>query len=256
MKKSLLVLSSLWASVTYGGLEAEFGSYSNFIWRGVTFSENRPAVQATLDAQNEKGFYLGGFVSNAEFSDEALGPHAHVTHETDLSVGKRWVNNRWEIQVSYNRFMFPGAGVYDCDEFNLFLNYERFILELSYMDDYFGGQSNYRYIRFGHEWSYSKTIGATFFAGFNSFTSPHGGIKSRCLNVGCTDIAQTTRGAGNNDYVDLYLTHRKIIDNYVIFEFSLNWTNREIYSAQNNQISKQRAKDFAAIVGITLPFKI
>lgn len=242
--------------MAHAALEAELASYSNFIWRGVTFSENRPAIQATLDAHTENGLFIGSFFSNAEFNDDALGPNAHVSQETDLSIGKRWTRDQWEIQLSYNRFLFPGAGVYDCDEFNLFLNYDRMILELSYMDDYFGGQSNYRYLRLGHEWNYSKSIEATFFAGFNSFTSPHGGIKSRCLNTSCSEIAQTTKGAGNNDYIDLYLTHRKILANSLVIELAFNWTNREIYTADNSQISKQRAKDFAAIIGLTFPLHL
>lgn len=253
MKKTvLLAILVLWSPCLFAGVEGEFAAYSNFIWRGTTFSENKPALQTTVDAQTQHGFFIGGFISNAEFNDPAMGANSQVTQEVDVSVGKRWVTDLWEVQIAYNRFFFPGAGVFDADELNVFLNYDRYILELSYMDDYFGYQSGYRYIRFGHEWSYSKSFGATLFAGYNSFVTPKGGIKTRCDG----DCSQTTTGAGNPDYIDVYLTHRKILTSGMILEFAINWTNRKEYSVENDIISKNEAKDFAALVGMIIPFTL
>jgi hypothetical protein len=237
-------------------MEAEVSAYSNYIWRGTTFSENKPALQAMIDAEEDHGFFLGAFVSNAEFSDEAMGKDAQVTQEVDYSVGKRWVWNSLEAQLSYNLFTFPGSGVFDSDEFNLLLRYQRFILELSYMDDYFGYQSTYRYIRFGHEWTYSESLGAMASIGYNSFTSPKGGIKTRCLDSGCSDTAQTMHGAGNTDYIDVLLTHKKTLSNNVVIELAINWTNRYEYTVENSQISKDNAKDFAVFVGAVVPFNL
>jgi uncharacterized protein (TIGR02001 family) len=237
-------------------VEGEFSAYSNYIWRGTTFSENKPALQALIDAQESHGFFIGTFVSNAEFSDEAMGSDSQVTQEVDVSLGKRWLAKNWEIQLSYNQFTFPGADVFNSDEFNLFINYRRFILELSYMDDYFGYQSSYRYIRLGHEWLYTKTLGATFFIGYNSFGSPKGGIKTRCLDSGCTEIAETTTGAGNPNYFDLLLSHRKTLESEVILELAINWTNRYEYSVESGEVSKDHAKDFAVIAGMVVPFAL
>ena len=253
MKKMLLLpILVLWSLGLFAGVEGEFAAYSNFIWRGTTFSENKPALQTTIDAETEYGVFLGGFISNAEFNDPAMGANSQVTQEVDVTVGKRWVTDLWELQIAYNRFIFPGAGVFDTDEFNVFLNYDRYILELSYMDDYFGYQSVYRYIRLGHEWSYSKSFGATLFAGYNSFATPKGGIRTRCDG----DCAQTTTGAGNPDYIDLFLTHRKILSSGMILELAINWTNRKEYSVENDIISKDDAKDFAALVGMIIPFNL
>jgi hypothetical protein len=240
----------------WAGIEGEVSSYSNFIWRGTTFSENKPALQVTLDAQEDHGFFIGSFISKAEFSDEDMGKNSQVNQEIDYTFGKRWQSQDWELQLSYNRFTFPGAEVFNTDEFNLFLNYKRFILELSYMDDYFGYQSAYRYIRIGHEWTYTSTFGATFFAGYNAFARPKGGIKSRCLDSSCSEVAQTTNGAGNPDYIDLFLTHRKILKNHFVLELALNWTNRDEFIVDSNTIIKQHAKDFAAVVGIVIPFNL
>ena len=92
--------------------------------------------------------------------------------------------------------------------------------------------------------------------GYNSFSTPNGGIKTRCLNTNCSENAETIKGAGNPDYLDIFLTHRKILDNQMTLELSINWTNRDEITVEDGVISKTKAKDFAAIVGITYPFNI
>ncbi len=257
MHKITVIIAALVFSFNcFAIIEGEVSSFSNFIWRGTTFTENKPALQAILDGQEEHGFFLGTFISNAEFSDEAMGKNSTVTQEIDLSAGKRWQTSNWELQFSYNYFTFPGAEVFNTDEINIFFNYRRFILELSYMNDYFGYQSDYKYIRIGHEWIYSKSLGATLFVGYNSFATPNGGIKTRCLDTSCASKAETIKGAGNPDYLDIYLTHRKILDNQLTLELAFNWTNRDEITVEDGIISKARAKDFAAIIGLAYPFSL
>jgi hypothetical protein len=234
---------------SYAHVETEISTYSNFIWRGTTFSENRPVIQLTADSETKSGFFISGFASNAEFSDEAMGKNSQVTQEVDLGFGKRWKFQTSEIQFSYNRFLFPGAQVFESDEMNLYFNISRFILELSFMDDYFGYEGAYRYIRLGHEWNYTKSLGGTIFIGYNSFDNPKGKIKTR-------GDAQTTTGAGNPDYIDIYFTNRKILNNDLTIELAINWTNRYEYSVQDDLINKEKANDFAVILGLSYPFNL
>lgn len=44
----LNILSSKLAKES--SVEAQARAYSNIIWRGITFSENKPAIQASIDA--------------------------------------------------------------------------------------------------------------------------------------------------------------------------------------------------------------
>lgn len=241
------------ASVT---LEGEFAAYSNYLWRGTTFTENKPAIQGILDAEGELGFYLGLFISNAEFSDEGMSGESEVTQETDLTLGKRWEGKEWDSQLSYNKFYFPGAGVFDSDEFNLLFNFKNFHLELSYMGDYFGYQTVYRYIRLGYNWEYRPTIGGGLFVGYNDFSNPKGGLKSRCLDKACTEEAFTATGAGNPNYIDLYFENKKTFENGISVELSLNWTNRNEYQADAGGIHLEDAKDFTILTGLVFPFSL
>lgn len=245
----MILLILLAPFVAYSSINAEIGAYSDFIWRGTTFSENRPAIQGEVDAETEKGFFVSGFVSNAEFSDLALHENATVTSEVDVTVGKRWSVHNWDIQAYYSRFFFPGAGVFDTDEWNLQLNHFGVFLEFSLLDDYFGYHSRYTYTRIGYEWNYKENLDGALFIGYNSFDRAKGTIRTR-------GEFQTLDGAGNPDYVDIFFVNRKTLKNNHIAELALNWTDRKEYSVENGIITKSWAKDFALLVSYVIPFSL
>lgn len=249
----MILFILLFPILSIAQIDAEVGAYSDFIWRGTTFTENRPAIQAELDYEFYQGFYVAGFLSNAEFNDEGLHEHAQVTSEIDYTVGKRWNGKEWELQFYYSYFSFPGAGVFDTDEWNLQANYHGLSLELSLMDDYFGYHSRYTYVRIGHEWTYKPSLDGALFVGYNAFDRAKGRIRSRTDGV---NTFETMDGAGNPDYIDVYFVSRKTFENQMAAELGLSWTNRYEYSADDGEISKDKAKDFAVVVAWIVPFTL
>lgn len=256
MKVLLLILLLFTTLNLQAEVAGEVGVYSDFIWRGTTFSENKPAVQIELDYEHESGFYLGAFGSNASFSDEAMGKASTVTHEVDFIIGKRWYIPDGEIQLSYAQFLFPQAHVFNTDEFNIIALYQRFFIELSYMDDYFGYQSNQQYYRLGYKQPLRLDLEATLSIGYNVFSSPKGKIQSRCLNTLCTEEAFTTTGAGNPNYMDIYLSAQKLLRDNMLLELGINWTDRREYFVEETKIKKAKANDFALVVAILIPFNL
>jgi uncharacterized protein (TIGR02001 family) len=256
MKKLALLFLVPWAALAQPKLEAEVSGFSNFIWRGTTFSENKPAIQGVLELIGSQGTFLSTFVSNAEFSDDVMSSESQVTQETDFNVGQRWEMGQVGFQASYNRFYFPGAGFFDTDEFNLQLNWNGFNMELSYMDDFFGYQSIYKYVRLGYEWEYQPTLEGGLFIGYNAFDRPKGNLKTRCLDASCSEQAYTVNGAGNPDYWDIYQVSRKKFDNGLSLELAINITDRREYLADADGITLERAKDFTVLTGILFPFSL
>lgn len=60
---------------------ANIGAVSNYIWRGVSQTDDGPAIQGGLDYAHESGFYVGTWASNVDFgADEA-------NYELDLYGG-------------------------------------------------------------------------------------------------------------------------------------------------------------------------
>jgi uncharacterized protein (TIGR02001 family) len=250
MKLSLTLFLLILSLNSLAEVTAEFGAYSNFIWRGTTFTENRPAIQGSIDFEESHGLFVGAFASNAEFSDEAMGKNSSVTQEVDLMIGKRWYGEDWELQIMYGKFLFPNADVFNTSEFNILLERKNFFIELSHMDDYFGYQSTYQYVRLGHKWKFKESLDGSLSVGYNAFNRPKGSLKSRCLDESCSESAFTTSGAGNPDYIDIYLVNRKTFERGLVAELAINWTNRYEYLAEETSISKEKSRDFAIIIAL------
>jgi hypothetical protein len=248
-----MIFLFLYPLLSLAQIDTELGAYSNFLWRGTTFSQNRPALQAEVEAHLPKNFYFSSFLSNAEFSDKGLHQHSQVTSEIDATLGKRWRIRAWDIQFYYSYFSFPGAGVFDTDEWNLQFRAFGLSLELSVMDDYFGYHSRATYLRLGRGWSYDAGLDGALFVGLNTFDRSKGHIRSR-IEKGVT--FETLDGAGNSDYVDVFFVNQKTFENQMIAELSFNWTNRFEYTVEEGEIKKNRAKDFAAVVALIFPFSL
>lgn len=95
----------------YGGVTAT----TNYVFRGVTFSDDGPALQPYLEAEY-KGFYAGIWASNVDF-----GPDGTDDYEVDYYIGYRGeTSGGFSYDVNYARFTFDDTGDC-CGEFNVVL---------------------------------------------------------------------------------------------------------------------------------------
>ena len=72
MTKKIAMAAAVAAALTSGAASAEVtanaGFFSNYIWRGVTQTNDQAAGQGGIDWSGGPGFYLGTWVSNVDFS--------------------------------------------------------------------------------------------------------------------------------------------------------------------------------------------
>jgi len=106
MKKTLLsiaVLGSLFAAAqAQAGASANIGVTSNYLWRGITQTQDSPALQGGLDYAHDSGLYAGTWVSNTEFAGNATGP------EVDLYAGyKKDLKGEAALDVGVINYAYP-----------------------------------------------------------------------------------------------------------------------------------------------------
>jgi uncharacterized protein (TIGR02001 family) len=90
---------------------------SNYVFRGVTFSDDGPAIQPYVEVELN-GFYAGIWGSNVDF-----GPGGTDNFEVDYYIGYRnEIEGGFSYDVNYTRFTFDDTGDC-CGEFNLVLGY-------------------------------------------------------------------------------------------------------------------------------------
>ena len=92
MKKSIVIATAV-ASVLASGaatadLSANAGIFSNYIWRGITQSNDSAAGQGGIDYGHDSGFYAGTWVSNIDFSGNTDTGYENGTgYEMDVYAG-------------------------------------------------------------------------------------------------------------------------------------------------------------------------
>jgi uncharacterized protein (TIGR02001 family) len=79
------------------------GATSDFVFRGLSLTRGKPAVQASLDVEFPKEFYVGAFVAT---SDPNPGPSPPV--ELDAWAGRYWrVSDSLSADVRLSEYSYP-----------------------------------------------------------------------------------------------------------------------------------------------------
>ncbi|MFC7555215.1 TorF family putative porin [Pseudoroseomonas wenyumeiae] len=75
---------------------------SDYLFRGISQTRNRPAIQGTFEALHDSGFYAGAFISNVAFAG------TNARQELDLLAGYRFeaLGIAWDIGAIY--YSYPG----------------------------------------------------------------------------------------------------------------------------------------------------
>lgn len=109
---------------------------SDYRFRGLSLSDERPAAQAVLSYDHESGAYAGAFASTVKVATEqasgiqALGYFGYAERRAGLS---------WDIGVAYSHFSKPSG--YSYAEYHVGMAGTDWSARLSYAPRYFG-QSN------------------------------------------------------------------------------------------------------------------
>ncbi len=108
------VLCALPAVLSFGSLaqaleiEGNAAVSSNYIWRGMTQTDDKAAVSGGLDVASETGLYAGTWVSNIDFGDAA-------SYELDLYAGYSGEAGALSYDIGYIAYLYPDAGAADYD---------------------------------------------------------------------------------------------------------------------------------------------
>jgi uncharacterized protein (TIGR02001 family) len=90
--------------------------YSEYEYRGISQTSEKPAVQLNLDYAHRSGFYVGTFVSNINWlkdTAEANGFSSSANIEWDIYGGYRFaVTQDLSLDVGYLRYEYPSSSAF------------------------------------------------------------------------------------------------------------------------------------------------
>ena len=139
-------------------LAAEFSGYltltTDYVFRGVSYSDPHGAAQIGADLDFVSGLYLGAWGSTIDIGD---GSTVQRDLEFDYYLGlDRPIADRWTLGARVVAYTFPGTTgpyEYDYEEYSAVVNYDdRAWLEYSYSPDlYHSGYATHNVEAYG-EW--------------------------------------------------------------------------------------------------------
>lgn len=159
---------------------------TDYLFRGVSQTRSRPALQLTLDVQHESGFYVGAFASNVAFAG------TNARQELDGLIGYRFDVAGLSFDLGAIYYSYPG---YDKPSGGVELNYWELAAKVSYTvepvkllagyyftPDYTGEMGNGHYGEVGADVTlpYDFTLGARL--GYQTIEDKVGGKSLDYMN--------------------------------------------------------------------------
>ena len=135
---------------------------TDYMWRGVSQTDQEPAISGSFDVGTSSGVYAGAWASNVDF--DLNGDQAHI--EIDAYIG--YANEIGDTGIGYDvgfmRYFFPGTDGGDWNEYYAGLSYSHFGLKVSHTED-FGG-SDEAATHYHLTFNYGLPMDVNFHAGY------------------------------------------------------------------------------------------
>lgn len=137
MKKSLLAAAVtaatlLASTASFAQMSANVSLTSNYLWRGLTQTRDKAALQGGLKyTHKDSGAYVGTWLSNVEFA-----PGDAYNYENDIFFGiSNSINDNLTYDVGYLYYNYNSAAMSDFGEIYGALTFSNFTLKLSMVTD-------------------------------------------------------------------------------------------------------------------------
>ena len=168
---SVVSLASLIGGNAYAldGLSANASISNNYIWRGLSQTQNQVGVSGGIDFDTSAGFYIGTWASNVDFSDQ-------TTAEIDVYGGYRFEINELAVDVGYLYYGYPGGDDLAFSEVYASVTWQvvtigyNILAESQWGDDF--GDSDYAFADIAFEISDGLELGLHY--GHSSFDGAQG----------------------------------------------------------------------------------
>ncbi|RVU35416.1 hypothetical protein EOE67_13645 [Rheinheimera riviphila] len=142
---------------------------SDYLYRGISQTNEGPALQASLTLQHQSGAYLNAWGSNIKFGDGSM--------ELDLSAGYLWqLNPDWKLDLGLMQYRYP-KGDNASTEFNFVeaygkLSYQQLTVGLAITDDYFAAGVG-KFVYWSADWNQqlSNQLLLQWHLGYNQFAN-------------------------------------------------------------------------------------
>jgi uncharacterized protein (TIGR02001 family) len=212
------------------GVSGELTLTSDYVWRGVSQTDENPTLQAGIDVAHESGFYAGAWGSGVDFDD----PDDGIDLELNLYLGWSWdLSDNVNLDLSATRYIYPGSNDgYDIDynEYAARLTFaETYYFGVAYANDMVNSDVRSMYYSVGGDWEIGDSgWGVSAAVGMFDFNQGIGSYTDFMLGVnrsfGPATLALTYTGtSGFDESVQDFLGPKDWAGSRVQFSVSLGF---------------------------------
>lgn len=187
---------------------------SDYVWRGYSQTDNKPAISGSVDYSHISGFYAGTWASNVDFM---IGDDdAHLEVDIYAGFAGTFGNSGIGYDLSLTRYLYPGTDGGNWNEVSGSLSYQYFSLGIAHSGDVYGSSENGTYYNIVMDYPLVADINLN-------------------LGVGYYDYDADVFGRDNPDSATDYQIG--LSKAFAGFDFNLNYTNtdgdaRDLYGSK------------------------
>lgn len=146
---------------------------SEYVLRGVSQTNEEPAIQGEIVYAGSTGFYVGTWGSSINLEHIGLPQEAQV--ELDLFAGWAWeAENGFGLDLGVIHYDYPGASEINYEEIYFGLSFKWLSVTYYYADDFLGLGGEGHYVDSALSFELPAGFSLGFHAGFNSFADEVG----------------------------------------------------------------------------------
>ncbi len=98
---------------------------TDYIWRGYSKSDRKPALQTNIDYEFKSGIYLGAFVSTINFNDDEFKNPSRIEFKPYAGFAYA-LSDDWRFNIEWTRYIFNGKIFGQTVDYNEFYLYGHF----------------------------------------------------------------------------------------------------------------------------------
>ncbi|HVC49228.1 MAG TPA: TorF family putative porin [Burkholderiales bacterium] len=131
MKTMIVVGCMGFTAPVFASVVGNLSATTNYVYRGITNSANKPAIQGGFDWTNPAGWYAG--IWGSSISSDIFQNNTRVNEETDFYGGYNGVINQdWNWSAGLIQYTYFGDTRFSTDEANVSLGYRWLTVKYSH----------------------------------------------------------------------------------------------------------------------------
>ena len=182
-KLSAIAIASslaLGASAASAEISGNVALTTDYKFRGISQSDESPAIQGGFDYEHESGFYVGTWGSSVDFDTNGGGYDGSLELDAYAGFANSFGDSDFGYTVGAIYYAYPGDDGDEGDywEVNAGVSWKDLSFLVSYSDDYYAETGKFYYIQGDYSYTLPMDFVLDLHVGYNSFDEAPGFLSS------------------------------------------------------------------------------